>query len=185
MKKGTLLFGFVTLGLAAILTILLTLPAGTAGADDSSILSLMVFRHNTINDGPCKDGGPQMVGNWQRCPGGRRTWAAANSYCANLIINGSGGFHLPSKDQLKSLVRCTNGHPTPLEDYANCAADDYGYDFESPTISDDFVCGTSGYWTSTYFGTGGSVDFYWYVEFDMGASGYHSEETTFYVRCTR
>ena len=175
----------MTSSMTLILSILFFQQVNAENIDNTSTFMLLLNGDNVAEEGPCTDGGPQLVGNWQRCPGGRRSLSAAIAYCANLEINGSGGFHLPSKDELKSLVLCTNGHPTPLDDYVHCSDDGYGYDFERPTISDGFVCGESGYWTSTYFGTGGSTDFYWYVEFSSGASGYHSSDTTFYVRCKR
>ncbi len=112
---------------------------------------------------------------WQRQPHpGQFTQASAVDYC--LSLDGShNGWRLPTKNELKSLVVCTNGTQTPLEDFATCGE---GYRF--PTIDPEFTCFMSRYWTDTAEG-----DEFWTVNFYTGASETLSPEATANVRCVR
>ncbi|MCI5178254.1 MAG: DUF1566 domain-containing protein [Candidatus Electrothrix sp. AW3_4] len=79
---------------------------------------------------------------WQRCDDGNTyLWQEAKDYCENLVLGGYSDWRLPTKDELKSLVVCTNGTPTPLADYPDepydCDNNNGSYDV--PTIDPSFT----------------------------------------------
>ncbi|MCI5208276.1 MAG: DUF1566 domain-containing protein [Candidatus Electrothrix sp. ATG2] len=76
---------------------------------------------------------------WQRCVDKNYfTLQGAKKYCESLNLGGYTDWQLPSKEELKSLVVCSNGHSVPLADYAFCDDDGYG-NFTSPTLDPIFV----------------------------------------------
>lgn len=108
---------------------------------------------------------------WQKADDGvLRTWNDANSHCNSLIFGGYGDWRMPTKDELKSLVVCSNGKPTPLEDYdwsgtlseeenlrrSTCGGVGWGL-YDIPTIDKSFSCSKGTYgnynntWTSPLF----------------------------------
>ncbi len=112
---------------------------------------------------------------WQRQGHpGQFTQADAADYC--LSLDGShAGWRLPTKNELKSLVYCSEGPTAPLEDGESC---NQGSRF--PTIVPGFSSFMSRYWTSTSEG-----EDFWTVNFYTGASELVDPETTANVRCVR
>lgn len=120
---------------------------------------------------------------WQRSGNGKRyTWEGAKTYCQDLELGGHSDWSLPTKDELKGLVYCSNG-TIILYDYPrdpwNC---EYGGDnYVSPTIDDSFSCYREGYWSSTPGGT----DTAWHVNFKRGGCGGAYRSAFYYARCVR
>ena len=119
---------------------------------------------------------------WQRCDDGHEyIWEMANNYCQSLSLGKHGDWRLPTKDELKSLVVCTNGHPVPLPDYSWCSDGVYSSNFASPTIDSSFQSLATGYWTSSMY----SADNFWFVNFEGGNAEIHNIQNGNYVRCVR
>lgn len=147
------------------------------------------YKEITLSGGTCSSG-PQTVNyaghEWQRCDDGNwYNWNQANAYCANLVLDGHSDWRLPTKDELKSLVVCSNGTPTPLQDYPshpyNCEdGNETGY--RSPTIDTQFSCQLDGYyWSSSVSGE----DYAWLVHFGAGYAGWSERLFGYQVRCVR
>ncbi|MCF8056710.1 MAG: DUF1566 domain-containing protein [Desulfocapsa sp.] len=90
---------------------------------------------------------------WQQSDDGvLRNWDNANTYCQNLTLGGFYDWRLPTKDELKGLVVCSNGTPTPLKDYPNypdeCGDNDNPF-YDIPTIDPSIECKNDNYWSST------------------------------------
>ncbi len=145
------------------------------------------------NAEPCADRGlpgPEIVTwkghEWQRCDDGKQYhWEEAKTFCADLYLGGYTDWHLPTKEELKSLVVCTNGTATPLADYPghpNSCPDGNNTSYERPTINAQFSCQTgSYYWSSNVY----DEDEAWIVFFYYGNSGGHLRENSSFVRCVR
>ncbi len=95
-------------------------------------------------------------------------WQDAVDFCDSLDFAGFTDWRLPTKDELKGLVVCTNGTHTPLNDRGEgglwfCGDGDPPY--ERPTIDQElFSAKTQDYWTSNLAGETGyayKVNFYW------------------------
>ena len=136
--------------------------------------------------------GPQTVTYggriWQRCDDGSMyKWDEANNYCQNLILGGYSNWRLPTKDELKSLVICDNGTPTPLADNPTSpyyCGQGNTIPYTKPTIDSQFSCRQSFYWTSTVYGVNQS----WYLSFGNGGTHWGDNTTSgynYYVRCVR
>ncbi len=148
--------------------------------------------------------GPEVVSwkghEWQRCSNGQwYNWNESNSYCENLILDGLADWRLPTKDELKSLVVCTNNTPVPLKDAVdggggpspNTCADGNSVSYDQPTIAPQFpYTEQRGYVTSTTLMDNG-VEFVWHVHFMHGQSFYSEKESSwndiygYSVRCIR
>ncbi|MEA3468029.1 MAG: DUF1566 domain-containing protein [Thermodesulfobacteriota bacterium] len=105
---------------------------------------------------------------------GQFNHSQAVTYCSSLVESGL-GWRLPTKDELKKLVVCTNGTDTPLADETSCGT---GYRF--PTIGSQFSCFNSRYWTNT-----AEDENFWAVNFYTGQSDTFSPVSTGNVRCVR
>lgn len=146
------------------------------------------FKEITLGGGTCSSG-PQTVNysghEWQRCDDGiDYTWDAANAYCANLSLDGHSDWRLPTKDELKSLVVCTNGTPTPLADYPGTpyyCGDGNGAPYNMPTIDTQFSCQSRFYWSSSVYD---EVNV-WAVSFGVGSANWYNRTYDNYVRCVR
>ncbi len=101
--------------------------------------------------------------------------------CGDLDLGGHSDWRLPSKDELKSLVVCTNGPSAPLPDYAYCYS---GY--ASPTIDSQFSCSSYPlYWSSSVYSSVYNADFAWSVHFTDGHADWHFRYLNLAVRCVR
>ena len=125
------------------------------------------------------------------------SWDDAVTYCDRLELNDRHDWRLPSKDELKSLVKCSNGKPTPLPDWKDrsrnkekeneqlatcCMNYPQCNDFIKPTINAEIPCGSRYYWSSTK----DEVGKIWGVNFWDGRtiSGYYPEIPA-NTRCVR
>lgn len=118
---------------------------------------------------------------WQKAgSGGIVTWYEAAAYCSTANDGGYDDWRMPSKEELKTLVFCSNGTPTPLADQINCG--DMGT-FASPTIDAQFTCESDTYWTSSVSIEGPGQA--WVVSFATGNAHSTSLTFNFYVRCVR
>lgn len=129
---------------------------------------------------------------WQQSDNGvKYNWDEAVAYCQNLSLGGHSDWYLPTKDELKSLVVCSNGTPTPLADFPttepwNCGDDPYSLvdGYKSPTIDDSFSCRNrlfDFYWTSTIKNS----NYRFHVSFYRGGSGTGERNLKSFVRCIR
>ncbi len=123
---------------------------------------------------------------WLRGGGIYTSKAAAITYCENLETGGYTNWRLPTKEELKGLVWCSNDHPIPLNDHDRCdetLPPDYAPwpPYSRPTIDlSTFSCEMFGYWTiddSGYYG--------WYVNFTTGLCTQSVSSSSHRVRCVR
>ncbi len=98
----------------------------------------------------------------------------AVDYCTSLAGD---GWRLPTKDELKSLVVCTNEIDTPLADGATCEGES---NYQWPTIAEYFTSSLGNYRTSTQDG-----EDFWMVNFYSGEAEPLSPSSTGNVRCVR
>lgn len=141
---------------------------------------------------------------WQRCDDGNiYSWEQANAFCNTLVLGGYSDWRLPDKNELKSLVYCSNGHHTPLIDWdqskiyeqnlidATCCSNPPDCNtYEIPSISSVFEVNASIYnslyWTSETYGTSAA----WWVTFgglmaDGGTTHIYYQTNGGYARCVR
>ena len=165
-------------------SILLTMPAILANADTTT-----TYPEVDYCGAPCSSTLQTVTYGelqWQHCGTGAvdmYNWEMAINYCSNLILDGHTDWRLPTKDELKSLVTCSNGHPIPLDDHTSCSSDGYGT-FTSPTIDLSLFsshCDT--YWSSSVddLETGEP----WYVNFRDGSAYASDGSDDGHVRCVR
>ncbi len=131
---------------------------------------------------------------WQRFDDGTEHHEnEAETYCQELVLDGHSDWRLPTKDELKSLVVCTNGTYTPLEDppsNPNNCGDGNLLPYGIPTIDSLFSCESSNYfaldtyasWPSCYYsGPLGAINF---SNGSIGCLDYKYSDYA-YVRCIR
>ncbi len=168
----------------------------------------MLTNYDIECTGTCADRGltgPEVASwkgrEWQRCNNAKwYNWTESNSYCENLILGGHADWRLPTKDELKSLVVCTNNTPVPLKDSLaggggpspNTCGDGNTAPYDQPTIAPQFpYTEQRGYATSTTFIMQNGVEAAWYVHFMHGQSFYSEKESSwndrygYSVRCIR
>jgi hypothetical protein len=104
--------------------------------------------------------------------------------CNSLNNNPAGGFagrttwRVPTKDELKSLVYCSNGPTTPLTDFKKCAKGS-----EEPAINKTIFPNTvsDNYWSATTYAV--STTSAWLVSFYYGYAGSNGKPGNGYARC--
>ncbi len=161
------------------------------------------FEEITLGGGTCASG-PQTVmwqgREWQRCDNESyyNWYRASGTYhadynpsstdiCGDLVLDGHSDWRLPTKDELKSLVVCTNGTPTPLVDYIDgnqhpyYCGDGNSAPYDTPTIDMQFSCRSHVYWSSSTYDAGHA----WFVSFLNGLASWHHRAYSIYVRCVR
>lgn len=151
---------------------------GVTGTDPTSNYELIA--RNTLKD--------SVTGlTWQLDDDGtERTWAEASDYCDNLFLGYSLNWRLPTKDELKGLVVCTNGTATPLGDSGSgnhpyyCGDGNIGL-YDTPTIDIHFLSREDRYWTSNTSGIASA----WTVNFSNGLADTDTSTAKNYVRCVR
>ena len=109
---------------------------------------------------------------WEIAPtGGKMSVAAANAYCASLSLDG-GGWHLPTKDELVSLIR--GCEKRPCEPGKGPAKGCYWPDEMQGECS-------SWYWSSSPVED--NDNYAWFVGFDYGSVYDTSGSYDVRVRC--
>lgn len=187
----------------------LLLPAEAAPPQDKTnipMLSLLLFSSSeNVMVTPCASrdiSGSEIVIveglEWQRCDDQRTySWDQAVNYCQNIELNGATDWRLPTKYELKAIVDCSNGKQTPLSDpdpykgiwNSTCAlvvTDKPGVDYDTPTISNVFVCDKEKYWTATATILSNQPAA-WTVDFEDGGAAIRTRSETYkrLVRCIR
>ena len=141
---------------------------------------------------------PVTIGNlmWQYADNGQTyNWAEANAFCESSTLAGYSDWRLPTNDELKGLVVCSNGKPTPLKDWdinvsegqnvidAACGGNAWGT-YTSPCIDTSLQCPAyaPGTWSSSSAGDGLA----WNVHFTNG-NNYPNDKLSYIglVRCVR
>ncbi len=89
-------------------------------------------------------------------------WQVAIDYCESLSLDG-GGWRLPNKNELISIVDYSVSHPSIYSEFENTTS---GYYFSSTTDVD-------------------SIYYLWYVDFKYGDVNSHHKSYHKYVRCVR
>ena len=207
MKKLTLVF-FALVGLSSW-------PICSFSTEQNNfLLTIMPIIAATSNN-TCFDGGSQTVMRggleWQRCDDNQHyILEDATTYCQSLTLGQHSDWRLPTKDELKSLVVCSNGHPTPLQDNdwdknmmdnvydstcqlsgveGNDTSIAYIHDFETPTIDSSFKAFATPYWTNTKTLSGLPPFQYLFVYivnfFDGQTMLVNLSNESWYVRCVR
>ncbi len=121
---------------------------------------------------------------WQQSDDSKTyTWDEAHSHCDNLTIGDYSDWQLPSKEELKNLVICSNGTPTPLVDngagHPYHCGDGTSTAYDKPTIDSSFSCEIASYWTDDHE----ALNYYWGVSFYSGEALYLQDSSDIYVRC--
>lgn len=121
---------------------------------------------------------------------GAYIWSNSFSACGDLNFAGYTDWRLPSRDELNSIITCRNGAPRPP---ANNIGKCYSIPQGPPNINATYFPNTPGgfttsiYWTSTNFGSCGTLNpCPWVTAFDPGGTGYGvSANFGGRVRCVR
>lgn len=135
---------------------------------------------------------PQTVvkGNleWQRCDDGvRRIRPAAIEFCENLVLGGYTDWELPTKTELKTLVHCSNGRSTPLNDFPTIpwSCNEESTDYDIPTIDPVFETEIDHEYETSSDSIFGNLPGKWVVRFSDGATRNDQGDQNNYVRCVR
>lgn len=167
-------------------------PSWTIGAKNGVIKDeaggnvLHEFTIDVSADAPgtCTSGSQTMVWQgleWQRCDDNwDYAYEAAKDYCEGLELGGYSDWRLPTKEELKSLVVCSDGTQTPLADYPttpyHCDDDPW-----TTTIDSSFVGRPTTYWSSTERDANNA----WEVGFGNGFAQAVPKAIQSAVRCVR
>jgi uncharacterized protein (TIGR02145 family) len=139
---------------------------------------------------------------WQNDDGccDRYSWEEAKDYCQNLVLGGYDDWHLPSIDELRSLIRgCSQietGGSCSITDECSNNFDCWDAscigctDIPGPGPDGQFwpaVLGGDGHNDASWSSTKSSDNFAWYVHFDLGYVNMNVSELFVVrpVRCVR
>jgi hypothetical protein len=101
---------------------------------------------------------------WQRTvDGGYYAWAAAGTYCQNLVHAGHDDWRLPWRIELVSLIDYTTAHPAIDAAFPNTPSENFW-----ANSKEAFINGSA-----------------WYVFFDMGDINVDTVDKSYRVRCVR
>ncbi|WP_242523155.1 DUF1566 domain-containing protein [Thiocystis minor] len=128
---------------------------------------------------------------WQRCSVGQ-TWDAANQNCGGTAatydwntakdLTTDGGFRIPTKDELKTLVYCSSWTPVRIgmtDDFTSCPGS-----YDSPTIvSWAFPDTEEVYWSGSLYTPNPAGA--WFVHFDNGSTDAYFQDVDLHVRLVR
>jgi hypothetical protein len=105
---------------------------------------------------------------WEKSPSTSKSiWTSAIYHCANLYVGDRKGWHLPTAEQLASLVDTSVGGNTKLPS---------GHPFNNVQVDD-------AYWSATTYD--GDNTLAWGVSFLNSILGYSEKATNLYVWCAR
>ena len=115
-----------------------------------------------------------------RCTGNVRTFNWEQATAVRSDLGGATDWRLPDKDELKSIVHCSNGAAAPLPDRVPC-----GGGARSPALhADAFPDATaSNAWSSSSHEF--SPDVAWVIVFGPGYAYYYSKLNGYAVRLVR
>lgn len=122
---------------------------------------------------------------WDRCGTFNdwpRPWEQAYDLCDNSTIDGHSDWRLPTKNELKSIVVCSNGKATPLADQDWCSSNGVDRDFTTPTYdASKFPRIFNMLWSSESYG----ADKAWIVYFQTGMAYGYGKNYSAKIRCVR
>ncbi len=103
--------------------------------------------------------------------------------CGEATTGGYTDWRLPTQDEMRVLIVCTNGNGPivnfPSNPYA--CGDGNSSPYDNPTIDKLFSCKSYNYWSSSVYDENNA----WNVNFTGGNADWHSRHHNFYVRCVR
>ncbi len=116
--------------------------------------------------------------------------SSAYDSCQALNTEPPGGYagytdwRVPTKDEFKSLVYCSNGAPLPLMDFSSCE-EAFPGKADAPTIDTAFFPSTAlgYYWTASAFSDNDWEA--WYLHFGNGRAHLANKESQMHLRCVR
>jgi len=138
---------------------------------------------------------------WQRCSVGQ-TWNVSTQTCDGEALRftweqamtktAPGGFRLPTIEELRSLVYCSNTGAIGMYEewpvYCGGTYDgSYNLDFQQPTIVSEAFPDTRRYWHWSSSPSANSPDLAWDLDFDYGSvhAGGYKAYSLYYVRLAR
>jgi hypothetical protein len=99
--------------------------------------------------------------------------------CNDLVYAGSGNWRVPNKEELKSLVKCTDGTMPADNDY--CGSGNYTSPAIDTSLFPDFPA--DWFWTSASYAD--NSDAAWLVAFPNGSIYYYNKDISRSVVCVR
>ncbi len=121
---------------------------------------------------------------WGRGEGISYNRSGSISHCKDSELAGFTDWRLPTVDELKGIVYCSNNKPTPLQENESCGSGGWG-EYSSPTIDlTEFSCALDSYWTVTPYGNNST---YWgyAINFRFGNRTILPQSSNVRTRCVR
>ena len=151
---------------------------------------------------PCRDSSSGLI--WSARASSTMTWNNAGTYCNNLTEGGYSDWHLPTIDELKTLLianrvtsncqvsetngclssscwSCSTCTQTGTQSSSGTSCSDWGTSYSDGRYSK--FGETGGFWSSSTRSDG--TDVAWYVNFDYGYVFYSGKTSNDDVRCVR
>lgn len=184
-RKEVLLLG-LWLAFLISLTGVMSLPAIVQSAGD-----IIADRYLLIEDGSIiRD---TVTGlEWQRCSVGQ-TWIASTQNCAGdaltfvwddaIQVTAPGGFRVPTIEELRTLVYCSNAGWIGIEEGLSCNASSVNYD--KPTIEQAAFPNTPADWLWSVSPCAAHSDFAWSVSFNYGGALWDAKGSSYGLRLVR